>query len=209
MIHHIYYTLNVLCATNDPTEGYIFLCPWGDLYSESNDTLFRYPDKPVYYWSLDPFEAQRLTAEAAKGLGFPPVEVEMWAETCSWDETGVDPISQDIVFHLGYPLYELSPKRESPFAHGECNEFLDPADAVIADEGVTPNLEAENDHTSLPGFDSSEVSSIASPSTSPAMNRGLRYRGWPLTILAAKVSYLHSSSLGYAFFHNNTLIRLL
>ncbi|KAJ7223413.1 hypothetical protein GGX14DRAFT_330627, partial [Mycena pura] len=71
------------------------------------------------YWSLDPAGIVRLSAEDAKNLGFPAIELKITAWGRSFDGSvydglrefhqakGFNPDSQDVARHLGYPLYEV------------------------------------------------------------------------------------------------------
>ncbi|KAJ7737782.1 hypothetical protein DFH07DRAFT_779222 [Mycena maculata] len=77
------------------------------------------PECPTY-WSLDPFDRNRLSTEAANNLGFPTTQFTAEVLVYYWDAgvyaglrkfqegKGFDPDSQDVSLHLGYPLYQLA-----------------------------------------------------------------------------------------------------
>ncbi|KAJ6628180.1 hypothetical protein B0H10DRAFT_1940727 [Mycena sp. CBHHK59/15] len=72
---------------------------------------------------------ERLRPEEAEGLGFPSLKLNMMISGYSWDDPvytglhkfhqgkGFDPDSQDMSWHLEYPLYQLSCEEDTPFAH--------------------------------------------------------------------------------------------
>ncbi|KAJ7231481.1 hypothetical protein C8J57DRAFT_963190, partial [Mycena rebaudengoi] len=76
------------------------------------------------YWSLDPSGAQHLGSEEAERPGFPSFTVHMAVGAQSWDDLvyagirefhqakGFDPYSQDVVWELGYPLFEVCGKTD-------------------------------------------------------------------------------------------------
>ncbi|KAJ7135614.1 hypothetical protein C8R44DRAFT_549620, partial [Mycena epipterygia] len=94
-----------------------FLCPLADLQCE-NGTWLSNPDCPAYS-SLDSSGRQRLSVEEASTRGFPYFEIEIKTQRDSWHgdvctalshfhaDKELDPNSQDIARHLGYPIYEL------------------------------------------------------------------------------------------------------
>ncbi|KAJ7737428.1 hypothetical protein DFH07DRAFT_966481 [Mycena maculata] len=116
-------------------EGYLFLCPLNDLRSESGKFL-ECPECPAY-WSLDPMGNERLNPEKASTLGVP---------TLKWNAglgefhaaKGFEPNSQDIVRHLGKPLYELSYTPE-----GGCARI----EEVFSDERDSPYTPADARHS--------------------------------------------------------------
>jgi hypothetical protein len=126
-IYGIEYHLTLSGPTYNLLFGYLFLCPLAELQAE-DPTNFRLPDQPAY-WSLDPSGVDRLSDEAAENLGFPAVQVEMYAHARSWDasvydgilqfheDKGFDPYSQEVAIELGYPLLQVSCDRETLFAH--------------------------------------------------------------------------------------------
>jgi hypothetical protein len=129
LITQINYHLNILGSKESTPAGYLFLCPLADLRLDIPGQ-FRLPECPSY-WSSDPSGAERLTTEAAKALGFPNIQAEMWAEGYSCDGSvyvglhkfhqgkGFDPDSQDVARHLGYPLLWLLGELNAPFARSE------------------------------------------------------------------------------------------
>ncbi|KAJ7223410.1 hypothetical protein GGX14DRAFT_658087, partial [Mycena pura] len=95
----------------------LFLCPATDLLLDDS-TVLQHLDS-VAYWSLDPAGIERLSAEDAKDLGFPAIELKMKVWGQYWDDSvydglrefhqakGFDPDSQDVARQLGHPLYEV------------------------------------------------------------------------------------------------------
>ncbi|KAF8168976.1 hypothetical protein K438DRAFT_1615618, partial [Mycena galopus ATCC 62051] len=91
--------------------GYLFLCPLADLQWEL-PTWFQLPDCPAY-WSLDPSGTERLSAKAARNLGFPDLRFQMKAVGRFWNDgvyagirqfqeaKGFDPYSQEVARELG------------------------------------------------------------------------------------------------------------
>ncbi|KAJ7461439.1 hypothetical protein FB451DRAFT_1044192, partial [Mycena latifolia] len=121
---------SLLYDTGDSiSPGYLFLCPFSDLQSDS-PSRFRRPQCPAY-WSLDPSGVEHLGMEEAEQLGFPAFELEIEAWVNSWDESvykgihqfhqakGFNPDSLDMALKLEYQLYQLSADADGPFAHGE------------------------------------------------------------------------------------------
>ncbi|KAJ7737796.1 hypothetical protein DFH07DRAFT_93062, partial [Mycena maculata] len=110
-------------------DGFLFLCPVIDF--QTGPISFRWPDSPVYYWSLNPSSLGRLSEVEATQLGFSSIKSNMVVWHISWDAgvyngiqrfyqaKGFDPYSQDVARHLGHPLYQLSGESEVPFAHSE------------------------------------------------------------------------------------------
>ncbi|KAJ7909754.1 hypothetical protein B0H13DRAFT_1616250, partial [Mycena leptocephala] len=90
---------------------YLFLCPLAELQAEDT-TSFQIP-ACIAYWSLDPSGVKRLSGEVAEDLGFPAIDVEMYARVQSWDASvydgirqfhtakGFDPYSQEIGIESG------------------------------------------------------------------------------------------------------------
>jgi hypothetical protein len=115
-------------TVEDPPPGYLFLCPKEDFQTGSSS--FRWPECPGY-WSLDPSGGEHLGMEDALDLGFPSISLstKIWGR--SWDASvyaglrqfhqakGFDPDGQDVVRHLGEPLYILVGEMDIPFAHGK------------------------------------------------------------------------------------------
>jgi hypothetical protein len=128
-VTQINYHLNIFGSKESTPTGYLFLCPLADLELDVPGQ-FRLPECPSH-WSLDPSGVEHLTTEGAKALGFPIIQVEMWAEGYSWDGSvyvglhqfhegkGFDPDSQDVARHLGYPLFCLPRELDAPFARSE------------------------------------------------------------------------------------------
>ncbi|KAJ7142440.1 hypothetical protein C8R44DRAFT_192933 [Mycena epipterygia] len=117
-MHSVQYQLAFSPTGRDPPAGYLFVCPM-DRTEIHNGTRLRFPDHPAY-WSLNPSGREHLSAEEARCLGFPHIELTVLAFGRSWDDNvyaglsqfhrgkGFNPDSQDIARHLRYPLYLLS-----------------------------------------------------------------------------------------------------
>ncbi|KAJ6462861.1 hypothetical protein C8R45DRAFT_1177636, partial [Mycena sanguinolenta] len=109
-LYHIEFQLKIFRTTEDSPPGFLFLCPTEQF--PSSPSAFRWPACPAY-WSLDPSGVDRLGAEDATQLGFPPFELTTEAAGWSWDPSvyeglrqfheakGFDPYSQDVARHLG------------------------------------------------------------------------------------------------------------
>jgi hypothetical protein len=108
-------------------SGYLFLCPLKNLQTpEVGFQLTKYQA----YWSLNPSGTYKLSVEDALSLGFPaPMPLKIKLRVRDWGEReytglrqfhqakGFDPDSQDVARHLRYPLYQVLPQLEPPFAH--------------------------------------------------------------------------------------------
>lgn len=124
----IFFEVEVSASTVDHPAGFLCLCP--KKYFRTGPSSFRWPDC-LAYWSLDPSGIERLSRPEAARLGFPSPQLNTGIWTKSWDGSlyaglsqlhrakGFDPDTQDIAWHLGCPLYELSSDRDAPFAHGK------------------------------------------------------------------------------------------
>ncbi|KAJ7787195.1 hypothetical protein B0H14DRAFT_2629658 [Mycena olivaceomarginata] len=115
-------------------------------------------DRPAYQ-SLDPSGANCLSSEDAKVLGFPALHIGTLFQTRTWDGStyagihrfhqgkGWNPEGQDLVRHLGHPLYDLSSALVGPFANGEPEGPLirrSPSDHTIEpDELLRPCQETD------------------------------------------------------------------
>jgi hypothetical protein len=116
----------VSATTENPPEGFLFLCPVQDL--QPSPGSFQWPETPAY-WSPDASGTERLSTEEATELGFPSIEFKMEVRGTSWDESvyaglrtfhrakGFDPATQEVARHLDLPLYQLSSDVEPLFAH--------------------------------------------------------------------------------------------
>ncbi|KAJ7667214.1 hypothetical protein B0H17DRAFT_1210397 [Mycena rosella] len=134
LIDYIPLRLVLRAHSQDPPDGYLFVCPAEDLQIEPGS--FRWPDCPPY-WSLDPSGTVRLTAEKAFALGFPTTQVTMRVRGRSWDasvyaglrifhqDKGFDLDSQEVAKYLDYRLYKLSGEADTPFGHVYSGAFLD------------------------------------------------------------------------------------
>jgi hypothetical protein len=128
LLHGASFNISVSEALEHPPPGYLFVCPEKDL--QIGPSSFRFPDCPVY-WSRDLSGTERLSLEEATELGFPSIGLSTSIFGASWDADvyavlrqfhrakGFDPDSQDVVRHLGYPLYQLSNAMDALFAHGK------------------------------------------------------------------------------------------
>lgn len=83
LIDQISYLLEWSGPRHHLPPGYLFLCPFADLYS---DILagFRRPACAAY-WSLGPSGAEKLSNEESQNLGFPAIELKMYLRKRSWD----------------------------------------------------------------------------------------------------------------------------
>jgi hypothetical protein len=117
------YYLKLLGPRDNLVFGYLFLCPLAKLKTEDM-TGFQIPAQPAY-WSLDPSGVNRLSGKAAEDLGFPAIQVEMYAHVQSWDVSiydgicqfheakGFNPFSQEVAIELGSPLLQVSCDRDA------------------------------------------------------------------------------------------------
>ncbi|KAJ7642213.1 hypothetical protein FB45DRAFT_902041 [Roridomyces roridus] len=123
---YIVATIATPASNKGHSRGYLFLPPAVDFLTNAN--FFRWPECP-WFWTLDPTGRDRLSAEDARGQGFPAVHMHMTFRGKSWDTSvykalrtfhnfqGFGPDSQELGIHLGQPLFELSGEREQSFAH--------------------------------------------------------------------------------------------
>jgi hypothetical protein len=126
-IYGVDYCFKLFGPTDNLFFGYLFLCPLADLQVDA-PTSFRIPAQPAY-WSLDPSGVKRLSGKVAKTLGFPAIQVEMYAIVQSWDASvydgirkfheakGFDPYGQEVAIALGCRPIQLSCNREALLAH--------------------------------------------------------------------------------------------
>ncbi|KAK6977409.1 hypothetical protein R3P38DRAFT_3473631 [Favolaschia claudopus] len=101
---------------NTSPEGYLFLCP--PQYCLAGPAAVKIPERP-WYWSLDPYGAEKLNEEKATELGFPTIQPDITIRATKWDKfayngliqfhegKGFDPYSQDVAIELKEPLFEL------------------------------------------------------------------------------------------------------
>ncbi|KAJ7509615.1 hypothetical protein B0H11DRAFT_1253453 [Mycena galericulata] len=107
-------------------DGYLILCPFKDLLTPKGSFKL---SEPQVYWSLDASGIQKLGAEEALNLGFPVVVLKIRLRVFRYEEVrytalrqfhqakGFNPDSQDVARHLEYPLYQIYPQTDTPFAH--------------------------------------------------------------------------------------------
>ncbi|KAJ7679406.1 hypothetical protein DFH06DRAFT_1465503 [Mycena polygramma] len=122
----IEFNMQIQQPTEDVPPGYLFLCPEKDF--QVGPSSYRWPQCPAY-WTLDPTGIERLGAEEATRLGFPPIELETKIRFRYWDSgvyaglrqfhegKGFDPDSQAVARHMGHQLYRLPDGLEALFAH--------------------------------------------------------------------------------------------
>ncbi|KAJ7920199.1 hypothetical protein B0H13DRAFT_2319700 [Mycena leptocephala] len=107
-------------------------------------TGFQISAQPAY-WSLDPSGANRLSGKVAEDLGFPAIQVEMYAHVQSWDVSIYDGIcqfheakgfnlfSQEVAIELGSPLLQVLCDRDALLAQMKEN---DPRDCYLESDGA-------------------------------------------------------------------------
>ncbi|KAJ7079695.1 hypothetical protein C8R44DRAFT_722870 [Mycena epipterygia] len=134
LIESIEYQLSFSSPSENLPEGYLFLCPLED-FRDHDGRWISNPECPAY-WSLDPSGQQRLSAAEASRIGFSSLTLEriLWGR--SWTENvyaalshfhagkGFDPSSQDVVRHLGHPLYVLFSSADVDSARGEYQSHI-------------------------------------------------------------------------------------
>ncbi|KAJ6626663.1 hypothetical protein B0H10DRAFT_1998053 [Mycena sp. CBHHK59/15] len=174
-VEGIQYSIHFPGTLDGIPRGYLFLCPLENLQT-ADETQFQHPDLPAY-WSLDPSGIEKLSTEEAENLGFPPLEFTMEVHGIPWPEIaysalrqfhqakGFDPKSQDVARHLGYPLYQISPKWETRFAYVE--EFVDPE---LPGSSSPRDLEIDEIEIMLQDIDFDETT-LQTPDTSNHMNQ--------------------------------------
>ncbi|KAF7377174.1 hypothetical protein MSAN_00136700 [Mycena sanguinolenta] len=126
-LRSVNFELSIPETREDAPAGFLFLCPEHNL--QTGQLSFCWPDQErATYWSLDPTGAERLSTKEASQLGFPPLRFTATAIADFWDAPvynglrqfhqakGFDPDSQDLVRHLGWPLYQLSGGIDVPSA---------------------------------------------------------------------------------------------
>ncbi|KAJ7223425.1 hypothetical protein GGX14DRAFT_658105 [Mycena pura] len=147
LVDFIWYDV-ILRHQDNISQGFLFLCPATDLRMDDG-TMLQQLDS-VAYWSLDPTGIERLSAEDAKDLGFPTIELKITAWGRSFNgrvydglrefhqAKGFNPDSQDVARHLGYPLYEVSSIIDPQFAfNGEYHS--NDEDSITVSSGKIPN----------------------------------------------------------------------
>jgi hypothetical protein len=129
LVDGIAYQLYLFGPTYSLPSGYLFLCPLAELQAE-DPICFRIPEC-IAYWSLDPSGVDRLSGEGAEDLGFPAIQVEMYAHVQSWDAgvydgihqfheaKGFDSSSQEVAIELGCPLLQVSCDQEVLLAYSK------------------------------------------------------------------------------------------
>ncbi|KAJ7489144.1 hypothetical protein FB451DRAFT_683398 [Mycena latifolia] len=106
------------CIGAIKSDAYLFLCPRTSLLGKDSSE-FRYPESPVYYWSLDPTGNARLSYDDRLSLGLPELELHITYAGYFWSEAvygavrefqkakGFDPYTPEAARHLGIPIYGL------------------------------------------------------------------------------------------------------
>ncbi|KAK7046207.1 hypothetical protein R3P38DRAFT_3257674 [Favolaschia claudopus] len=111
------------------------------------------PERP-WYWSLDPYGAEKLNEEKATELGFPTIEPDITICARKWDEfvydglsqfherKGFDPYSQEVAVKLNEPLFEILSDQEPliveiyvPDEQRECSSDPDGENSEPDEEG--------------------------------------------------------------------------
>ncbi|KAF8137785.1 hypothetical protein K438DRAFT_734274 [Mycena galopus ATCC 62051] len=110
-------------------NGYLFLCPLEDF--ETSEGLFQRTEAHAY-WSPDPSGTPRLSLTESVNCGFPAPQLRIRVSVRSWASylyhalpqfhlaKDFDPDSQDV----GYPLYQIRPRPEPLFAHGQSFQII-------------------------------------------------------------------------------------
>ncbi|KAJ6525976.1 hypothetical protein B0H19DRAFT_581470 [Mycena capillaripes] len=159
-MNHVSFEVKIADATKESPPGYLFLCPKEDF--RVGPASFGWPDCAAY-WSLDPSDVERLSAQDAARLGFPSIQLTAKIGGGCWDDSvyaglrkfhqvkNFDPESQDVARHLEDRIFQLS--SDHLFAH--VDEEIDEADnysgqAEDQDESgmdldEDPDLEDEED----------------------------------------------------------------
>ncbi|KAJ7315706.1 hypothetical protein DFH08DRAFT_419117, partial [Mycena albidolilacea] len=159
-VRDVSFELEASGTTEEPPAGFLFLCSQKDL--KTSPSTYCWPDCPAY-WSFDPSGVDRLTLKEAIQLGFPAFQLKTTLYGHSWDTSvyeglqkfhqgkGFDPDTQDLARDIGYPLYELSSKADSTFAHvNEGNleeidqEYWDAEDKHESDDPLTETSAGED-----------------------------------------------------------------
>ncbi|KAJ7616634.1 hypothetical protein FB45DRAFT_1008066 [Roridomyces roridus] len=139
--------------------GYLFLRPIADF--QVGATSFRWPsptndeESPVYYWSLDPLGAHRLSTDEAHRLGFPEITLcRPWSRSSRWsvevyeglrkfhEAKGFDPDTQDLARQLGRPLYVPSASAAIVDVEEDVTNTCSNAAADRVDLGAPPTIAA-------------------------------------------------------------------
>ncbi|KAJ7618061.1 hypothetical protein FB45DRAFT_217230 [Roridomyces roridus] len=107
---HLYF--DVAVSTEDPPDGYLFLCPREHFFPGATGS-FVWPECP-YFWSVDETGVERLRPEDASARGFPTIDLRMEVIGAFWDGTVYERVRK---FHelKGYvteiqtpPVWEIS-----------------------------------------------------------------------------------------------------
>ncbi|KAJ7168977.1 hypothetical protein C8R46DRAFT_1092981 [Mycena filopes] len=157
VVDYLEFILSISGPSTTPPPGYFFLCPPEAF--KTGPSTFKWPDYPAY-WSLDPSGIDRLSPEEATLLGFPSMELKTQVSGKSWDASvyaglrqfhqgkGFDPDSQDVIRHMGYPLYRVCEAITPPFAHEEV-PVEEEVNVKDEESGATPTLNEPPEHNSM------------------------------------------------------------
>ncbi|KAJ6552857.1 hypothetical protein B0H19DRAFT_1263297 [Mycena capillaripes] len=155
IVDQVTFQLKISKTSKTPPHGYLFLCPKEDFRAGPSSVSWLHC---LAYWSLDPWGVDRLSAEEAAELGFPPIQLTAEIYMYCWDESvytgvrqfhrakGFNPDSQDVAQHLGHKLFQLSSEvdplsalveevRDSDEAEFAMDVDVDEVDAESAEEG--------------------------------------------------------------------------
>ncbi|KAJ6576966.1 hypothetical protein DFH09DRAFT_1148914 [Mycena vulgaris] len=168
----VHYELEI-SGDNFP-QGYIFMCPLEHLKMK-NTSKFRHPEFPAY-WSADQFGLDGMVLDEAK-MSF---KTEIWG--WSWDDAvyaglrafhrgkGFDPDNQDVAFHLGLPLYQLSYAGDTASAHAADRR---PPPLSFSEDGAAESDESRVKSSRKEYHDGSQDTAVDKLSPNPAEIRGV------------------------------------
>ncbi|KAJ6506077.1 hypothetical protein DFH09DRAFT_1200411 [Mycena vulgaris] len=173
LLYFLAFTVQVPEITNNPPDGYLFLCPVEKF--QTVPSTFSWPECTAY-WSLDPSGVGRLTPEAAEKLGFPALRFYRQTQGRSWDAQvyteldkfhqakGFNPASQEVARHLEHPLYQLSVVPNAPFAHVNFELSGPEEDGAQTNEKTTsPENISHEGASQVSAVDSSEKGEAQTP----------------------------------------------
>ncbi|KAJ7679426.1 hypothetical protein DFH06DRAFT_1166597 [Mycena polygramma] len=163
IVNRIAFHVGVSWTPQNCLNGYLFLCPPTDL--KTGPSSYRWPHCPAY-WTQDPSGIDRLSPQEATRLGFPSIDLKTRVTLMSWDASvyaglrqfhkgkGLDPDSQDVARHLGYPLYQFNSEIERQSGIDDPPTFWADEDDwnldFVALESEEPFHEnRDNEHTSV------------------------------------------------------------
>ncbi|KAJ7617870.1 hypothetical protein FB45DRAFT_215684 [Roridomyces roridus] len=83
LVDSIFFNLDISMSPERQPEAYLFLCP--PEWFRVHPTVYGWPRKPFYRWSLDPTGDSFLSPEDAANLGFPSIQASIEVRGRSWD----------------------------------------------------------------------------------------------------------------------------